>query len=190
MPSEEKYSEIYSEGGKLVDGLLQVDRQKIKKLTFFQKRKLKKAKGLFELAAIESPENGAPFFMIAKIEQRLGEHEKSLSYFQKAWLLEPHTLIVIIELSGAYVLLGKYQEAISILIEGRKQYPNEPRVLFTLGISFLLIGQTKPAIEIFTDMIELESDYEMNHQMLAYSKDVLAGKKPTPKDYSEILRSI
>ena len=173
---------LFSEGGKLANGLIRLDGQKTREPGFFQKRKLKKAKGLFELAAKEDPENGAPYLMIGKIEERLGNHKEYLSNLQKAWLLEPGNLILIIELSGAYGLLGKHDEAISVLLEGRKNYPNEPRVLSNLGISFLLTGQSAHAVEIFQEIVEIEPDYEMNHKLLAYSKDVYEGNKPHPKD--------
>ena len=190
MPSEEKYMEFFRKGGKLIDGLLRLDGQKSPKLSFFQKRKLRKAKELYELASVESPENAAPFLMLAKIEERLGDHKEALAWLQKSWLLEPGNLILTIELSGAYGLVGKHQEAISVLLEGRKHYPNEPRILFNLGISFLLIGQAKAAVDIFLNTIEIEPDYEMNHKILAYSKDVVGGIKPLPKDQSDIARNI
>jgi len=190
MSSKEKYMALFKEGAELVDGLLRLDGQKTPKLNFFQRRKLKKAKRLYELASIESRENAAPLLVLAKIEERLGNHTEALAWLQKSWLLEPGNLILTIELSGAYGLVGKHQEAISVLLEGRKNYPNEPRILFNLGVSFLLIGQAGAAVDIFLKAIEIEPDYEMNHRILAYSKDVVGGRKSSPKDQSDIAKNI
>ena len=190
MPSEEKYMKLFSEGSKLVDGLIQLDGQETNQLGFFQKRKLEKAKGFFELAANEDPENGAPYLMLAKIEERLGNYEEYLSNIHKAWQLEPGNLILVIELSSAYGLLNKHQEAISVLLEGQKYFPDEPRMLFNLGLSFLLTERPDNAFEIFKKLSEIEPDYEMNHILLAYSKDVLEGKKPNPKGHDDIAKSI
>ncbi|PCJ91737.1 MAG: hypothetical protein COA46_07280 [Porticoccaceae bacterium] len=181
---------LFTEAGDLIEGLVRLDGQPCPKLGFFQKRKLKKAKPLLQQAALESPENGAPYLMLAKVEERLGEHEDYLSSLQKSWLLEPGNLVLVIELSSAYGQLGKQHEAISVLIEGRKYYPSEPRILFNLGVSFLLINQSQSAKDIFVEMIEIEPDYEMNHKMLAYSQRILSGDVPAPNNQSDIAKGI
>jgi tetratricopeptide (TPR) repeat protein len=146
MAAAEKYMELFTEAGNLAGDLIRLDGQPAPKLSFFQKRKLKKAARLYKLSTHEAPENGALHLMLAKVLERLGEHENYLSSLQKAWLLEPGNFILIIELSGAYGFLNKHQEAISVLLEARKYYPDEPRILFNLGVSFLLIDQAKGAV--------------------------------------------
>ncbi|MBN4055203.1 tetratricopeptide repeat protein [bacterium AH-315-K03] len=190
MASEEKYMELFTEAGNLAGDLIRLDGQPAPKLGFFQKRKLKKAARLYEQATHEAPENGAPHLMLGKVQERLGEHEKYLASLQKAWLLETGNLILIIELSGAYGFLNKHQEAISVLLEGRKHYPDEPRILFNLGISFLLTNQANGAIEVFEKMVVIEPDYEMNQKMLEYAKKVASGEAPSPKGQSDIAKGI
>lgn len=190
VPSEEKYMRIFKEGCDLSTGLIQLDGQQAKKLGFFDKRKLKKAKSLFELSAIESPENAAPYLMLAKVSHSLGEFPASLDFLLKAWNLEPANLILVIELSGAYGVLGKHKEAISVLEEGIKYHPNEPRILFNLGISYLLENQSKMAVDIFQKTVEIEPDYPQNSALLKYSQDILAGRKARPRSQSEIANNI
>ena len=149
MPSEEKYMELFKEGCNLSKGLIQLDKQPHKNLGFFDKRRLKKARSLFELSIIENPGNAATCLMLAKVAHSLEEKSDSLDWLIKAWNLEPANLILVIELSGAYGVLGKNKEAISVLEEGLKYYPDEPRILFNLGVSYLLEKKPKLAIEIF-----------------------------------------
>jgi tetratricopeptide (TPR) repeat protein len=141
MPSDEKYMKLFTEGCNLSEGMIQLDGQPHKKLGFFDKRRLKKARSLFELSTVESPNNAAPCLMLAKVAHSLGNKSESLDWLMKAWSLEPTNLILVIELSGAYGVLGKNKEAISVLEEGIKYYPKEPRILFNLGISYLLENQ-------------------------------------------------
>ncbi len=190
MVSEEKYMALFSKAGNLVGDLIRLDGRPAPKIGFFQKHKLRKAVGLYKLATQEAPENGAPYLMLAKVQERLGEYEESLASLQKAWLLEPGNMILIIELSGAYGLLNKHQEAVSVLLEGRKYYPDEPRILFNLGVSFLLTNQPKGAIEVFEKMVVIEPDYAMNQKMLNYSNRVASGEANPPQVQSDIAKNI
>jgi len=70
MPSEEKYMELFGAASELAEGLIQLDGQNAPAIGFFDKRKLKKARNLFESAAKESPENAAPFLMEIRVEPR------------------------------------------------------------------------------------------------------------------------
>ncbi len=190
MPSEEKYMELFTEGCNLSEGLIQLDGQAHKNLGFFGKRKLRKSKALFERAAPESPSNAAPYLMLAKISHSLADKEGSLEYLLKAWDLEPANLILVIELSGAYGVLGKPKEAISVLEEGLKYHPFEPRILFNLGISYLLENRSDSAVEVFQKAVEIEPEFEQNEKLLNYSQSVLSGSLPTPKSQAEIAKNI
>ena len=190
MNSEEKYKKFFTAGGKLSKDLIQLDGIEPKKIGFFEKRKLKKAKKYFELSSNESPGNAAPFLMLSKVSFSLGNQSESLSYLLKAWDLEPANLILVIELSGVYGVLGKHKEAISVLEEGIKYYPKEPRVLFNLGLAYLLENRAKEAVDIFRTTVDIEPEFKQNHSLLKYSMDVLSGKRPVPKTQSEIARYI
>lgn len=190
MTSEEKYLKLFTEGCDLSEGLIQLDGRPHKGLGFFDKRRLKKAKALFELSAIESPKNAAPYLMLAKVAQGLNNKSESLNWLMKAWDLEPANLILVIELSSAYGVLGKNKEAISVLEEGVKYYPDEPRVLFNLGVSYLLENRPISAVDIFRKVVEIEPDFAQNHKLLKYSQDVCSGKKRTPHSRSEIAKNI
>jgi tetratricopeptide (TPR) repeat protein len=190
MPSEEKYMELFTKGCKLSEGLIQLDGQPPKKLGFFDKRKLKKAKSLLELAAPESPDNAAPYLMLAKVSHSLGERSESLNYLLRAWELQPANLILVIELSGAYGVLGKHKEAISVLEEGIKYHPNEPRILFNLGVSYLLENVPKLALDTFKEAVRIEPDFAQNHALLKYSQEILSGQKSAPRNQAEIAQNI
>ena len=190
MASEEKYMRLFTEGCNLSKGLIQLDGQLHKDLGFFEKRKLKKAKELFELSLLEDPSNAAPCLMIAKISHSLGDKSNSLGWLLKAWELEPANLILVIELSGAYGVLGKHKEAISVLEEGVKYHPNEPRILFNLGVAHLLENNPKLAVEIFQKTVAIEPDFPQNHKLLKYSQEICNGTRPTPQDQSEIAKNI
>lgn len=190
MPSEEKYMELFTKGCNLSEGLIQLDGQPPKKLGFFDKRKLKKAKSLLELAAPESPGNAAPYLMLAKVSHSLGEGRESLNYLLRAWELQPANLILVIELSGAYGVLGKHKEAISVLEEGIKYHPNEPRILFNLGISYLLENVPKLALDTFKEAVRIEPDFAQNYSLLKYSQEILSGEKSAPRNQAEIAQNI
>lgn len=190
MPSEARYNELFQAATQLTDGLVRIDGQAIPRLGFGQKRKLKNARKLLRQATQESPHNAAPYLMLAKVAESLGEHECCLTHLQQAWELEPQNLILIVELSGAYGHIGQHQQALAILVEGNRHYPNEPRILFNLGLSCLLTHQIQTALEIFAQLVEIEPDYSLNDQLLAYTQCILAGSVPLPQSQSDIAQAM
>lgn len=63
-------------------------------------------------------------------------------------------------------MLGKYKESILALEAGIIYYPNKPRILCNLGISYLMEGEAKSAIDTFIYSVELEPDFEKTHKLL------------------------
>ena len=190
LSSEERYLRLFKEGCELSRGLLHIDGQPLKSPGFFEKRKLHKAKRLFESSALEQPANAAPCLMIAKVAYSLGETSNCLQWLLKAWELEPANLILVIELSSAYGALGKHREAVSVLQEGIKYHPDEPRILFNLGLSYLLDRNPELAVAMFQKAVAIEPEFSQNHRLLQYSQSVFEGTKLMPRDPSEISRNI
>jgi len=184
------YKMAFDKGAALIKGSIQLDRQQLGAVGFFERRRLIKALNHFKEASSIAPTNGAPMLLIAKIKQRLGDHDGSLQWLKKANSVEPENLILTIETSAALGRLGKHKESAAILEIAADHHPHEPRVRCNLGLSYLMAGETENAQRTFAVLVQLEPDFPTNQKLLNLATEILSGKKPTPKSEAEIARMI
>lgn len=180
----------FQTGMKLIKGCIQLDKQQLDNPGFFERRKLRKAKTHFHNASKLEPANGAPLLFIAKIEDRLGNHESSLEWLKKANQLEPDNLILAIETGAALGRLQMHKEAATALEVAAQHHPHEPRIQSNLGLSYLMAGELENAVDTFKRLNQLEPDFPANQKLLDLATTVLAGNKPIPKTEAEVVRLI
>lgn len=191
--AEEKnfsYKAAFDKGAALIKGSIELDGQQLGALGFFERRRLNKALKHFEEASSIEPTNGAPMLFIAKIKQRIGDHDGSLQWLKKANSVEPANLILSIETGAALGRLGKHREAAAMLEVAVQHYPHEPRIQCNLGLSYLMAGETENALKTFGLLVQLEPDFPTNKKLLNLANEVRLGKKPTPKNEAEIAKML
>jgi tetratricopeptide (TPR) repeat protein len=184
------YKVAFDKGAALLKDSIELDRQQLRALGFFERRRLNKALTHFEEASSIAPTNGAPMLIIAKIKQRIGDHEGSLHWLKKANAAEPGNLILSVETGAALGRLGKHREAAAMLELAVRDHPNEPRIQCNLGLSYLMAGETENALKAFELLVHLEPDFPTNKKLLNLANEIRLGKQPTPKDEAEIARML
>jgi tetratricopeptide (TPR) repeat protein len=184
------YKVAFDKGASLIKGSIQLDRQELGAVGFFERRRLSKALSHFKEASSLAPTNGAPMFFIAKIKQRLGDHEGSLEWLKKANSVEPENLILSIETGAALGRLGKHKEAAAMLEVAAHHHPQEPRIQCNLGLSYLMAGETENALKSLEILVQLEPDFPTNQKLLNLATEIRSGRKATPKSEAEIVKMI
>lgn len=185
-----KYHVAFQRGVALVKGSIQIDGQRLKRLGFFEKIRLKRALRNFEEAALFAPDNAAPPFMMAKIRDRLGDFEGSLELLKRANLLQPDNLILAIETGAALGRLGKHREAATLLEVVSRSYPDEPRVWCNLGLSYLMTGETENAVRAFELLVRLEPSLSTNQKLLDVASEAHAGRRAIPRSEAEVVQAM
>ncbi len=184
------YKAVFDKGAALVKNSIQLDKQTLEKLGFFEKRRLKRALIYFEKASSLAPTNGAPMLFIAKIKQRFGEFGSSLEWLKKANSVEPNNLILAIETSAALGRLEKHKEAATVLENASKSHPEDPRIWSNLGLSYLMAEETNSAVKTFEYLVQIEPDFPLNRKLFDLASKVALGEKPTPRNEAELLKMI
>ena len=128
--------------------------------------------------------------LIAKIKERLGDYASSLEWLKKANSVEPDNPILAIETGAALGQLGKHKEAATVLEIAARNHPHEPRIQCNLGLSYLMAGETDSAVKAFQILLRQEQDSPTNQKLLDLAMDVHAGKKPNPRNESEVVKWI
>ena len=109
------YKVAFDKGAALIKGSIQLDKQQLGAVGFFERRRLNKALNHFNQASSIAPTNGAPMFFIAKIKERLGDYNGSLQWLKKANCVAPENPILAVETGAALGRLGKHREAAAML---------------------------------------------------------------------------
>ncbi|AJS60370.1 glycosyltransferase [Paenibacillus sp. IHBB 10380] len=105
----------------------------------------------------ENP-NAYNLFNMGRTYMWTGEHEKAISYFQRAYPLSTN-LIIIPELltTLCYCLgeLNRYEDALQVINDAVNIYPNETDLRHMQGILFIESGYTKDAVVALEECLKL-----------------------------------
>lgn len=74
-----------------------------------------------------------------------GEYEKSLSIYQELYEKEPQNMEFLTGLISSYQELGRYNDAIKLLVQTVAHSSNYPNLLVELGYSYQLLGNIEAA---------------------------------------------
>lgn len=93
--------------------------------TLWAKAILKIVIVLFRIHYKHNRQNGALFF-IAKCFQSLGNFEKALDYFKKAWETDPFNPILCKEIGTCCLELERFEEGLKYALKEVSQFPSNP----------------------------------------------------------------
>lgn len=185
-----QFDELFQKAGTLSEGLIRLDKLNTPKIGFFDRNKLKQAIDLFEKALDLDPYNTSSHFLKAKCHESLNQGHKALESLKLAFEIEPYNEIICIEIGSALTRERDFERAIEILEEGTQYNPNEPRILSNLGIAYLLSGQAQKAVAVYTKLVEIEPDYELNPRFLKFARNIANGDIDSPKTEEDISKYI
>jgi Tfp pilus assembly protein PilF len=185
-----RHNDLYAQANELSKGLVILDGSPRKALGFFQKRRLRKAIGLYQQVLEINPASWQSMFFIGKAFQSLGELDQAFSWFARANETVPENPSVAKEYGGVAGQLGRHEVAIRALEAVAMQHPNDAGLQTNFGLSCLMGGKLTQACKAFERTVELEPQNDVNRKLLALIREVESGKRPCPKTEAEILRVI
>jgi len=190
VADEGTYKSLFDAAMKLIDGRIELDGRPLPRPGFLERRRLLRALRLLERAAEVAPPHGAASLVAAKVEQRLGNAERTLHWLRKAQTMSPDNLIVAIELGATLFQQGFHGEAVRVLSTAATLYPDDPRIQSNLGIALLMAGDVPASIQAFERLSALEPEHGMNRRLLALAREVEEGRKSRPTNQGELARSL
>ena len=87
--------------------------------------------------------------------------EKSIAQAEQAVRDDPGNLDVRLGLAETYLLYSRFEDAIAQALQVQKEYPDEVRVDFVLGISYANNGKPEQALEPLQKFVDSRKDEEL-----------------------------
>jgi predicted Zn-dependent protease len=147
------------------------------------------ARKLLEKGLERFPESYVLWVARGVLDQRLGYDLESLRCFQFALRYAPKGQgEAIFDVASALFQLGHRKEALKVLQDLVKKYPDEPRYLVGLGASLLQTGYPKDAIRCYEGAIRMGYLYPDIYSSLCSAYTKMGWKKDAMKVGQEGLR--
>jgi tetratricopeptide (TPR) repeat protein len=96
------------------------------------------------------------YFRRGDLLSRNNLHELAAADYQKAWELHPDQTTGL-RYASTLSIIGQPQNAIRLLQDCRKKFPDNPGFSNMLGDLYLQVGQTKQALQLYNDMLRTDS---------------------------------
>lgn len=94
-------------------------------------------------------------------------NEQALSHLAVALKLDPRNSDTAKNLAGAYLKVGRTEDAIQTFLDIIYHHPHDVEALFWLGTACSQLGQREQATELFTRVLELDPDHAQAQAALA-----------------------
>ena len=180
----------YAKGMKLLEGRVHLDGRRLPKPGLIDRFFLARARKFLMKAAEGKSESGAPLLFLGKIEERLGNNERCISWLRMANEASPENGVVMLELGAAYGRQGQHRELVELLVPLVRMHPEDTRIHSNLGVALLLLGESGRAIGAFENAVALEPTVGSNRRLLEYAVAVHEKRKSQPRSANDIARNI
>lgn len=169
----------------LNDYALLLERDQVR-IGFRAKRRLKKAVALFHEALNIAPENYSSKWALGKIYQVLGDHQRSLIWFEEAWALEKGNADVCRETSLAAMDCGEFSKAIDFCDKAIALNPNDAGLYCNKALALMFLKRDVEAIEAVASSLKLNPDDPITLDVRVIVHSVADGSRPRPKTIKDI----
>jgi tetratricopeptide (TPR) repeat protein len=186
----EAHNRFYDEAWALIKGEIFIDGRPLSSPGWFARRRLTKAKRLFEKTISINPAGWNAMFAIGKIEQRFGRRKEAFDWMLKAREFAPDNTSLAKEASAIGSQLGMHEWAARIADEAIALSPKDAALIVNSGLAHICSGNRQVALDRFREAARLEPRDEMNRKLEAYAAKVLIGSLPVPHAESDILREL
>jgi hypothetical protein len=191
-PAEEdmrRHDELFNKGYDLVKELI-FRGSPLSAVDAPARGRLRKAIKCFDEALAIIPANWKALLLRGKALQTLGEHEEALTTFLRAHECDPTQVMVAVEMGAAAGRVGRHDVAVRVMEAAARERPDDPRLPFNLGLSYLLLRDFAAARGAFERAIELEPERDANRRLLELLNEVESGKRPCPISEAEIATAL
>ena len=117
----------------------------------------------------------------------IGKLEEAITTVQELVSRRPDDAEIYMFLSMALMLGGRYEEALQMSEKGVSLL-HEPRLIFTLGMSYLMLEKYDQAIPEFNKSIQLWPDFLYSHVYLANACSLAGRMEEARAEVAEVLR--
>jgi Flp pilus assembly protein TadD len=157
-------------------------------LTWFGRRRLRKASGHLESAVRLNPGGWQSMWALGKIHQRLGDSELALDWFKRAHKINPGETDVAREAGLAALDSGDARQAEVFLRAAIRSKPEDPGLVANLALAQLLCGELDDACQSAATAVAADPTDKISASVLRLSKGIREGKLAVPRSMAELRR--
>jgi len=156
------------------------------RIGFLAKRRLRKAMALFHEALKIAPDNYAAKWALGKVHQVLGEHRRSLGWFEEAWSLEKGNADVCREAGLAAMFCGEFLKSLAFTDRAIALKPDDAGLYGNRALALMFLNRDADAIEALVYSLRLNpaDRIVLNVRMIVHS--VMEGRRPRPRTMKDL----
>lgn len=181
-----EFNKLFATAGARLKGVVILDGYRQTKPSFFEKIKINKAIRDFEKCLSIVPDHWQSMFFLAKANQRLGDHQRSLSLLEKAMEIDLVNHNIPQEASIEAVHLNDINKAIDLSNEALRRSPNNFGLMGNQAMNLLIANKDNDAQKMIDDALQLNPKDQINKNIQMLIKKVLAGRQKRPTCKSTI----
>ena len=181
------HDENYQQGWNLIRGLILLDGKRSGMLTWFGKRRLRKAVQHFEVVLRINPASWQSMCALGKIYQRLGEHQEALKWFTWARRLDSTQSALAREAGLEALALRDPQHGIKCFGAAIRLSPGDSGLVSNLALAQLLAGSVDDARSSVGEAVARDPKDKVARAVSRAIEKVRKGA-PNPSTVAEVVR--
>jgi tetratricopeptide (TPR) repeat protein len=140
------HNKLFADASALIkDQIPLYDRRPLPRPGWFLRRRLKRALSLYERVLGLAPENWSAMWLIGKVHQRLGDRTAALSWFERAYQVNPSQPDVAREASLCAMDIGRGDAAVAYAHRATQIEPESAGLHANLALAYVLAGRIDEA---------------------------------------------
>ena len=184
----DRHNGYFRKGWDLIEGLVILDGKPFGALTWFGKRRLRRAIRYFQAALQIHPTGWQSMCALGKIHQRLGEHQKALEWFVRAQEIDPDQSFLALEAGHEALEVRDPQHAIKLFEAAVRQNPDDSRFVSSLALAQLLAGSVAAAEISIAEALAIDPTDKIAQGILRAIERVWIEGEPIPKSIADVRR--
>ncbi len=136
----DEHNSHFQRGWALTEGLVLLDDTRVRALTWFGRRRLRKAVAHFEAALAINPMGWQSMWALGKIYQRLGKHQEALDWFERGRRIDPSQSALSREAGLEALAVRDPVRAIEYFRAALREKPDDFGLVSNLALAQLLAG--------------------------------------------------
>jgi tetratricopeptide (TPR) repeat protein len=182
----EEHNALYDEAWGLAQRLIRHSSQPAAPPGWIARRRLLKARALFERALAINAAGWQSMWALGKIHQRLDENVQALSWFLRAADIQPDNPDITREASIAAMALGNGQQAVELSATALRTTPDDSGLLANHALALMLAGKLDDAVAFAMRAVLRSPGDRASRRVQALVGEVASGRRAQPKRLANI----
>jgi len=182
-----EHNKLFEEASALIkDEIPLHDRPPLPQPGWFLRRRLKRALSLFERVLGLAPENWSAMWFVGKVHQRLGDGAAALSWFERAYQVNPSQPDVAREASLCAMSIGRGDAAVVYAHRATQIEPESAGLHANLALAYIVAGRIDEAQKSIERALAADASDTISQTIRAIIQHFATNGRTPPKTTAEL----